>query len=660
MAPTYEQNEKRGTMTLFRQIVIIISFFQMIIFGAVLWQNFNTVNEFIQTQLGVDAKHTANSLGLSMTPYAASNDTVMMETMINSTFDSGYYELISLKDINGKIISQAKQDISIADVPSWFTSLISIEAPTQTSEIMAGWNQFGTLSIKNNVGAAYVQIWTTFKDVSLTFIIINLLAFWILYFTLKLILKPLNEVQKQAEAISGNDFILQKDLPKTIELKQVVGAMNSMVYKVKEIFEKEADAVEKYHNLLYKDVDLDIYNRRYFMLSLKNYLHDDGYSNGSLILLNLSLHDAIKSNLGFKKNEKFLKDSIEIFNKFTINEPNNIVAKLKDGEFAILLPKKTPNASETMCKNITLELIKIFSKYNLDTNKYFFSYGLVSYDSETDISDIFSKADFALSTAKSRGKFNTHIYKEENNDLILGKEGWREEIAHAMKEQRFIFVIQKAIVGDGEILHNEVFLRLEDKHGKIRNAGYFMPIVEELDLNDQIDKHVINSIIALLTDNDNLLLPISINLSKKMVLESENVTWLEDKLKEYKNKVLNPLSFEVSNRYRLPTSVLANFSRLLKKHGIEFGIDNFNLDGNSLKLLQEVNPSYIKVSASSLLDLFDNKNAEYSKQSLDIITSSMNIQIVAFGVSSEEEKQKLLNMGLHCMQGNFIQEPYLF
>ncbi len=644
-------------MTLFKQIVIVLSFFQMIIFGSVLLQNFNTVNDFVQTQLGVDARHTANSLGLSITPYATSNDIAMIETMINSMFDGGYYESITLKDINNKVLIKAKQPVKILGIPSWFKNLFILNAPMESSEIMAGWSKFGTLSVKNNVGIAYNQLWQTFKDISFSFIILNIFAFSVLYLVLKAILRPLEEVHNQAKAITGNDFILQKNLPKTIELRQVVGAMNGMVGKVKEIFEKEAEAVEKYHNLLYKEESLNIFNKRYFVLKLNEFLGVDSDCYGSIVFVNILNHDKIKPKLGFEKNELLHKEFVGVFKKYTDICEQGVISQTKEDEFAFLLPDISSQKTQHICDEISEDLKQILAFYGLKEDEFYFSFGIIYYNSTLSISDIFSKADFALSMAKSKGKFNAFIH-DQSDDLALGKEAWRKEILNAIDEKRFLFAKQKVISANESSYHEEIFLRLEDKKGAIRNAAYFMPMVEELQLNENIDQYVLKSAFNFMQQEEHSFVPLCINLGKEVLTEGEHLAWIENILKE--NKIKNILNFEVSHRFKLPVSVLANFSRLVKRYGHEFGLDNFNIDGDNLKTLQDINPNYIKVPAMSLLDLLDDKNAEYSKQSLDIITSSMNINIIAFGVSTNEDKDKLLKMGINYMQGSFIQEPYLF
>ncbi len=70
--------------------------FGIVIFMAVGYLNFKSLNNYINDQLGENARHTANSLGLALKPIIDPDDMSMAETMINSMFDSGRYQLIKL------------------------------------------------------------------------------------------------------------------------------------------------------------------------------------------------------------------------------------------------------------------------------------------------------------------------------------------------------------------------------------------------------------------------------------------------------------------------------------------------------------------------------------------------------------------------------------
>lgn len=643
-------------MTLFKQIVIIIAFFQTIMFGVIMWQNFNTVNEFVQTQLSINARHTANSLGLSITPAASQHDLPLIETMISSMFDSGYYELISLTDIKGKTLLKSYQKPKVANVPQWFMQFIKLKAPIVSSNIMAGWSQFGKLHVRGNIGVAYEQLWLNFKDIATTFLLITMLSFLVLYLSLKFILKPLVRVQEQAKAIAQNDFLFQKDLPITKELKQVVIAMNSMVKKVKDIFEKEADSVKKYHELLYRDEKAKLYNRRYFSLKLKESLTSEESSTGSVVFLSFNDEHKLKSNEGYEKVEELYNKigevALELHNKYK----KAIFSKMQSGDFAILFPNITPNKTEEICKQLSEKFKNIIISLDLDSDKYYFNFGIVNYDEDMQISDIFSRADFALTSAKSKGAFEVLVH-EDWDDFVLGKEAWKHEIEDAMKERRFVFATQKSINTENEIFHHELFLRLQDKGGNIKTAGYFMPMINELNLFDKIDRYVLDEAKNILKTMPQV--PLSINIGKDIMLNTSSLSWFEKSLDELIRVCKNKISFETFANKEVSVEILSSFSKMLRDKGFSFGLDNFTLDGDSLKILQDINPSYIKIQNSIILDLLEGKSGDFTKQSLKIITESMDIKVIASGVENEDEKQRLEKLGIKYLQGSLIQKPKL-
>ena len=235
-------------MTLFKQIASIFSIFIILIIGSVMYLNFNSANQFIQNQLYTTAEDTATSLGLSLSMNIPQNDEDIstMETMVNAIFDRGYYESITLIDMEGNTLIENKNIFKVKNVPDWFLNNVKLKVSTAQTQISSGWIPYGTLSVKLHTGHAYIQLWNIFIEILTTFAFLVSLVLLILYFVLTFILKSLKGVEKQAMAITNNDFIIQEDEPFTTEFKNVVKGMNKMVVKVKAIFEHEELMVQKY------------------------------------------------------------------------------------------------------------------------------------------------------------------------------------------------------------------------------------------------------------------------------------------------------------------------------------------------------------------------------------------------------------------------------
>jgi diguanylate cyclase (GGDEF)-like protein len=651
-------------MTLFRQIIIVISLLQTLIFGGVMWFNFLSSNEYVQQQAYTDALHTANSLGLSISSVATFDDTSMAETMINSVFDSGYYEKIVLEDMNKSVLVSKKLDVVVADVPAWFIKYIKVEPPIATSQIMLGWTPYGILSVQLNSGHAYRQLWTIFKDVLAVFVVVSVIGFFALQLILAIILKPLQRVKEQAEAILESDFIFQYDIPFTKELKNVVSAMNSMVKKVKEIFEREADAVKKYHELLYQDTVTKMYNRRYFNIKLQEYLSSEAKNaQGALILVSLNDYERLKSVLGYQKSEQFIKEAAECIKTTIHSQKEYVSAKLNDTDFAILAPASSQESFDMLCEEINAMMRNLTHQFNLNDKEHYINIGYARYYAQSDSKELFSKADFALTSSKAKGAFSINHFIEQvgEKQLVLGKEAWTQEIKNAMDQKRFKLAYQNVvnIRALEDVFQSELFLRLEDYNGHLHNAGYFMPMIMELKLGAQLDHYVIQRTKEVLEEKIFTCKAVCINLGRDIFMQSNDWSWLEDSVERFQKIGVKELFFEMPSSVDMPIEILVKFSKFVRSFGYGFGVDNFAINHESLEAIQQINPSYIKMQASYIIDLLGEHGSDSANRSLNIITDSMEIKVIANNVETKEQKEKLEKIGIQYIQGSFVSEPKL-
>ncbi len=116
-------------MTLLRQlIIVIVTLFTLLFAGSVLINVSNT-RSYLNNQLRSISQDMATSLGLSLSPHMANNETVIVESMISAVSDSGYYREVILSDMQGKAIVKRIQPQAIEGVPQWFVRLIPLETP---------------------------------------------------------------------------------------------------------------------------------------------------------------------------------------------------------------------------------------------------------------------------------------------------------------------------------------------------------------------------------------------------------------------------------------------------------------------------------------------------------------------------------------------------
>jgi len=647
-------------MTLFKQIATIFAFSLLIILGTVMWLNFKTANDFVQGQLLSTAEDTATSLGLSLSPVADYDDTSTMETMINAIFDRGYYESITLRDMDDKILLEKKQPVIVKDIPTWFIDFIDLQTPLATTQISTGWTMFGQLSVRAHPGHAYLQLWQTLIDIGESFAMLSIAILALLYFLLKIILRALVRIEEQALAINKNDFIVQDKIPFTTEFKNVVVAMNSMIVKVKEIFDKEAESLRKYHEVLYTDSVTKLYNRRYLLIKLSNYqnAHSE-VSQGSFMMLSFNGIDEAKKILGFVKLEELLKNIASILKTETQKLHDSVVARMNNADFAILIPAYGINDTNENFKSILDKIVESFNNAELDSSVSYISIGAVGYTPDDTTKTLFSKADFTLASAKVKRAHAIEYGKSDESSLVLGKEEWVKMISASMDENMLKVAVQPVVTidDDSEIYHDEVYLRLVDEKDKIYNAGYFMPMLINLNLTDDVDRHVVELAMHHLKKMKEIK-SLAINIAASFISNASNMHWLREKLYSFSSESNVILCFESSNFSILKNlDIFTELAKMVQARGYKFGIDNFSSDSSDMSYLQQIKPNYIKADKSYLIDLQYSDDSSMSNEALFILTKSLNIDIIATAVETEDQKEKLKKMKILYFQGSLVAEP---
>ncbi len=638
-------------MTLLKQIMLAIISFMLLIFVAVGILNFSTINNYIVSQLGTNAKHTANSLGLAIASVTNPKDLSGAQTMINSVFDSGYYSMIKLTGLGGETLIESSQPLVVNSVPKWFVNNVKLEAPVAQSEIMIGWNKFGTLHVQSNTGIAYYELYNIVQNVFYVLLAMSITALLISYLGVKAIFIPLKKVQKQAEAILQNSFILQEKIPFTVDVRQIVLAMNVMITRVKDVFEQSAKTLSKYEELLYKDEQTVLFNRRYLQNNFKEYISSEEYSSGAASMITCKDLRDLKQEIGFNGQQKLIKSIASIISQ---NALGMLRARLNEDDFIIVSPNLTTQNAKNLTDKILLTIKEEFIKFNVDMDKHPVFAAIVPYGPKTPLKDVLTTADITLARAKEGKNFASLIYKSDK-EIVLGKEQYKELIETSLKNGMFKFAGQKVESDFAELVHRELYIRLVDSEGRWQIASYFMPMVNEIKMTVEIDLYVLNKFADMLRGGMLEKMQYAINLGKDILSSAQHFNEFENALKKIKQYASAKIYIEIPNKDDIDTAVLVGFHQRLRSLGFGFGLDHFGFDAKSIERLSAVNPDYVKIPAANLIDFLGGEASE-QRSWFEAMMMSRGVKIIATGVENDEQKQNLQNLQINSMQGVLISE----
>jgi diguanylate cyclase (GGDEF)-like protein len=631
-------------MTLFKQIAVLLSIFLVILLSTVLILNFQSANDSVQKRLYEDAKNTASSLSLSLG--SADGDITMMSTMINANFDSGNYQLISLEDMESNTLFKRESELKSVDVPEWFLSLVDIKAPIASANVSAGWSPIGILNVQSDVSYAQVQLFSILKNLTFSFLILAVIGLVILNLLIHAVLKPLKQVQLQAEAVSRNEFITQTNIPKTKEFRDVVVGMNTMVHKVKVMFDKGNEELKRQKELEYIDPSTKLRNRKYLVDKLPEYLKIDASSKGGVNML-IALSGVIEANekIGHRDVDKLFCSIAEIFKAHANNYFNSIVARMNGTEFSILLPDCEAEDALDLAQGIRDTVNEEIEKAGLDSEQTYISIGLYEYNYTQTIAQLLSMSDNALAKAKFDDA-KIHLDHAQNATEVMGKDAWREIIHKAIEKDGFEFLSYKAIdARDKKDVHNALSISMKVDN-KTYYFGEFMAPANQAGLG----KDIYTKILDMIFIQPDMRLKgsiCSLRLPYDFLYPKDTYDHMVKLFSQYADRLPFKLIIEMPDKLISQNSESVKlYKELLEKYNFEMAVFEFIGESSDYQYLQDLRPAYIKGEADYYLN-----QSEQGLSALRLITDSVGIELIATGVMDIDTLRELEKRDIHMIQG---------
>lgn len=633
-------------MSLYKQLTILITIFLVFMLTVLLWFILGYNKDLIENQLSSNAKNSASFLGLSISKDVDFEDTSTMEGMISSIVDNGFYESIAVYDTDEKEVIKLSSPREVDNAPAWFTNIFAINAPSSSANIMNGWLNAGSLEVKIHQDYANNQMWKTFKSIAEIFLFSTILLLVLFYFFIDRLLRPLEKLSIQARAIDNNEFIIEHELPNTLEFKNVALAMNKTISKMETIFNKEVETLNKYNELLYKDSDTGLGNRNYLNLKLSSYLKN---SHGLLVFIDIKDEISFKKKVGFKSYFSFKKFIIDGVHKSFENKKDMVFSKLNDGVLSILLPnthyEDVENELHGIYKNIQayIKSEKLNDLFDLKL-----AIGISNYVQNTEVKDILSKTDQSLSIAMKKDVFRLNYLED---DIKFTKQEWIELLQWAFEHDGLLFHAQNIVDIETNSVHmKEYYTRLKDKNSVVYSPGDFWSIVSSMGWLAQLEKQTIEKIFETKIGTklkDNAV----INLTSDFISNKTSIDWLISELNSKFNDSNTTFYFECVNADILNNIVdYEYFTKEIAKTKHKFAIESFTFDSDNLDYLKVLKPEYIKISKSYLVG----SESKITDSILLNITSTIGAYLIVKHVESEDEFNQLKETGIKYLQGKYI------
>ncbi|MEW8586281.1 MAG: LapD/MoxY N-terminal periplasmic domain-containing protein, partial [Candidatus Thiodiazotropha sp.] len=383
-------------MTLSRQLIILITVLLVLVFTGTFFISVQNTRAYLESQLESHAQDAATSLGLSISKHMADGDLATITSMTDAIFDRGYYRLVVVQDIHGVPLVERSLAVTLEGVPPWFIDRFPLTTPRGEAIVMSGWVQAGKVVVQSHPGFAHRQLWENSVEVFWWFLVSALVVLFLGLLSLQLVLKPLRQVEQQANAIVNREFPIIDRLPKTMDLRRIVVAMNRMSTKVKQMIEKLERLTEGLHRQASRNPVTDLTNKRFFHNTMTNlFASPEECLSGVLALIQLNNLKDINENHGYQAGDELLKQTAEALQSVAGSYSKSYLAHLNGGDFALFVEDVSLAEANKLGETLS-SVLSGLADTTLVESEDMGHIGLAVYNATQNLSELLSQADMSL------------------------------------------------------------------------------------------------------------------------------------------------------------------------------------------------------------------------------------------------------------------------
>jgi len=649
-------------VTLGRQLAIAISATFFLALAGVQVIHLRSAQAHLQQSLEALAQDAATSIGLSLGVLMKDTDPALVATVVNPAFDRGHYQRIEYFSAGGEMLVSKVLPTQEGRYPGWFVELFPLHAPTAQSLVSAGWRQLGRIQVTAHPRFAYEQLWATARNTFIYLLAIYVASMLAMRVFLRSLLKPLAAVEGAAQAISNRDFVTLDVKPSARELARVVEAMNALSVKVNEAIDSESRRAERLQAAAYRDPVTGLLNGRGFAARFQSiYEGEHETFSGVLAMVEITELAEINRALGQDRCDELLRELYRQMQEVA-GRVGGFVGRWTGTLIILALPGVPEREAAEKLAALRERLRPTLAKFGVERLDRIYCAGVEVGRERTTLFALARATEEAVLQARESGQGVMVVHAGEvptaqESDPV-------EAVREALAARRLQLFGQVACrMSDHRPLHTEILTRLNDASGNEIRPSLFMPIIAAHELFEQLDRAVIEQVVAQLKSQAAAVTAeggeerVSINLSMRSVEKQAFTDWLV-KLLAADRPLAQRVVFEVAEHGIVKNEkVAAAFARAVRATGAGFAIDDYGVHRDSAAIVPRLRPSYIKLAGAHTPRVANDAGTRSFAESIIGAARQLEVPVIAQMVEDEATYHALAASGFSGYQGNLVGPP---
>lgn len=399
-------------------------------------------------------------------------------------------------------------------------------------------------------------------------------------------------------------------------------------------------------------------NRSYLQKNIDKWLFTSA-PNFSILYVDMDHFKNINDSFGHQCGDYLL---VELSKRLKTVIPEESIIIRHGGDEFVIFTRITHNQA---LLELAYRIIETVSKpYYLDklTLNVGASIGIAKYPEHGDTLDMLLRAaDIAMYESK-KIKNNAYIFENTMQESYLKNVIIEQELKKALEKNELFMVYQPQIDQEGHICGVESLARWNNETLGIVPPDQFIGVAEQSGQMGKIGRFIITRTLQDIKEVQTVLgivFQTSINISVCQFME---VGFLEHLLHAIQESKMNNIAITIEITENLLIEDIDYILPLLhdiKKAQIQISMDDFGTGYSSLSMLRRLPIDELKIDKSFIDTLVEDETTQKMVQNIIAIGKNFNMQVLAEGVETKEQRALLHTFGCDRFQGYYFAKPLM-
>ncbi len=478
--------------------------------------------------------------------------------------------------------------------------------------------------------------------------------------------RPVQRLVSFASKIGRGDFQSVTGIERDDEIGDLAKALNKMATNLNQ-------RTEEIHFLAYHDSLTELPNRRYFREILDETISRATRNKQEFAVLFIDLDNfkLINDSQGHNVGDEVIRNVAGRINKSIrevdcvavagVDDSEHVISRVGGDEFVVLLRDINDAVDAAAVAKRIIEAVS--QPLTVDGKEVVMSasIGIAAFpENGSDSDTLLKQADMAMYSAKAEGKNGYHYFSDVLDQTAHQKLELLVDLGKALSRQELDLWYQPQYdIVSNKLVGAEALLRWKHPEKGFIRPALFIPIAEERDLIHQIGALVFEKAARQLNIWNKIQsdFHLSLNVSAAQLRSQSVLQDLEAVLPELHTRAPN-LYVEITETYLLKDEDVARQTlEKIKAAGIKIWLDDFGTGYSALSHLKKYPVDGLKIDRSFVSDLGSDQESHKLIQAVLGLAEAFNLEVVAEGVETEDQKQLLKKYGCRLAQGYHLGKP---